>query len=316
MRRTRAFAPLALAVIIAAALPGAPAAAAVSGTVYTMDLVGGALLRLDPNNGTLATIGPMTTVPDITGMVVNSQGAGYAISYGSVTEVYGVDATAPLLVPLGPVTISAVPLGDCTGMGRYGSHLVLACQLTTSPIVGYVDTTTLEFTPSIVWPIVDPPVSIATSPAGVTYGITEEGVLVRLDLALGTAAVINPTPAQSVTIQAIAFDGASLTGLLSDNTTGTLSFAVFDLVTGDAFAGVPLAQQAFRTRAIAVVAALGAGAPPPGPAPSSLPATGAGSVPLEAFAIAMGLLAIGAAGLLARKARSPRGRISRLDAGD
>ncbi len=315
MRRTRAFAPLALAVIIAAGLPGASAAAAVPGTVYTVDLVGGALLRLDPNDGTLATIGPMTPYPDITGMVLTDQGAGYAISYGSVTEVYGVDATVPLLVPLGPVTIGGVNLGDCTGMGRFGFSLVLACQLTTSPIVGHVDEATLEFTPSIVWPLVEPPVSIATSPAGVTYGITEEGVLVRLDLALGTSTVINPTPAQSVTIQAIAFDGANLTGLLSDNTTGTLSFAVFDLATGNSFPGVPLAQQAYRTRAIAVIAALGAGAPP-GPAPSSLPATGTAPASSEGLAIALGLLAIGAAGLLASSARSTRRRFSRRDVGD
>lgn len=316
MRRTRAFAPLALAVIIAAGLPAASAAAAVPGRVYTVDLVTGALLRLDPNDGTLATIGPMTTYPDITGMVLTNQGAGYAISYGSATEVYGVDATQPLLVPLGPVTLGGSTLGDCTGLGRYGSHLVLACQLTSAPIVGYLDTTSLEFTPSVVWPLVDPPVSIATSPGGETYGITEEGVLVSLDLALGTSTVINPTPAQSVTIQAIAFDGADLTGLLSDNTTGTLSFAVFDLATGDSFAGVPLAQQGYRTRAIAVVAALGAGAPPSGPAPSSLPATGSAPASSEGLAIALGLLAIGAAGLLASSARSTRRRISRRDAGD
>jgi hypothetical protein len=246
-------------------------------------------------------------------MVLTNQGAGYAISYGSVTEVYGVDATVPLLVPLGPVKVGAVNLGDCTGMGRYGSSIVLACQLTTAPIVGHVDPATLEFTPSVVWPLVDPPVSIATSPGGETYGITEEGVLVSLDLAAGTSTVINPTPAQSVTIQAIAFDGTNLTGLLSDNSTGTLSFAVFDLVTGDSFAGVPLAQQAYRTRAIAVIAALGAGAPPPGLAPSSLPATGTGPASPEGLAMALGLLTIGAAGLLAQSARSTRRRISRRD---
>lgn len=307
MRRTRVLAiPVALLIASAPALAVVPASAAGAGTFYTIDTPVGGLLTLDPTAGTLATVGPMTPVPDTSGMVLNSSGAGYAITFGSTTQLLAVDAPVPLLVPLGTVIdpVSA-PVEDCVGMGRDGTDLILACDVGSVPVIGRLNTTTLVFTTALTWPFVDPPVSLATAANGETFAATAGGGLVHIDLSPPsgppTATFVGPSgPSTISNLAAITFDGNGLYGIAIVAATGRLSFIAIDPTSGIVIPGAELANQAFQTNSLAVVSALGAGAPPAAP---TLAASGGGAA-LAWAPVALGLVALGVSGMwMARLSR-------------